>query len=366
MDGPSFFRGFSKPGRPVIHVAEVDGIDRSGWEELLPRFDDATIYQSWSYGVARWGEGRLSHLVLKTAEGAIGIAQVTVMSIPWIGGVAYVPWGPLWRKKGEAPGTGNFREMVARLRTEYAGKRGLLLRVAPNIPREGNGRFESILEEEGYARTSFPGYRTLVLDLSQPLAAIRHSLDQKWRNQLNRSERNGLSVLEGTGGELYERFAGVYREMIGRKRFHSSVDIDEFAEIQRNLPENQKMRIFICEHRGVPVAAAVGTCIGDTGIYLLGATGNDGNELKGSYLLQWRMIVWMKERGCRSYDLGGIDPEGNPGVYHFKKGISGKDVRHIGRHEAGGRHLSVWALRGGEMCRSLLRTVKFADAGRGR
>jgi hypothetical protein len=41
------------------------------------------------------------------------------------------------------------------------------------------------------------------------------------------------------------------------------------------------------------------------------------------------LIGWLKERGVRWYDLGGIDPEGNPGVYHFKKGFSGMDVSQI-------------------------------------
>jgi lipid II:glycine glycyltransferase (peptidoglycan interpeptide bridge formation enzyme) len=351
----------------VIRVADVDKIDRPGWEDLLSRFDDATIYQTWAYGAAHWGEGRLSHLVLKTAEGAVGIAQVTVMRIPILGaGIAYVPWGPLWRRKGEAADTGNFREMVARLRAEYAAKRGLLLRIAPNVAQEGSDRFEAILGSEGYARTSIPGYRTLVLDLTRPADAIRKSLDQKWRNQLNRSEKNGLSVVEGAGVELFERFAGVYREMIGRKRFRTSVDIDLFAEVQRNLPEEQKMRIFLCECRGVAVAVAVGTCIGDTGIYLFGATNDEGKERKGSYLLQWRMIAWMKEAGCRRYDLGGIDPEGNPGVYHFKNGISNAEVRHIPPREASGKPLSDWVVRGGETCRNLLQRVRTAEFRRSR
>jgi lipid II:glycine glycyltransferase (peptidoglycan interpeptide bridge formation enzyme) len=269
----------------------------------------------------------------------------------------------LWRRKGAATDPGDFEDMVARLRAEYAVKRGLQLRIAPNVAQDESGRFEAILCAEGYAPTSIPGYRTLVLDLTQPVDAIRKSLDQKWRNSLNRSEKNGLSVLEGTDDGLYERFARMYREMIDRKRFRSSVDIDLFAEVQRNLPEEQKMRIFLCECRGVAVAAAIGTCIGDTGIYLFGATSDDGKELN---LLQWRMIAWMKERGCRRYDLGGIDPEGNPGVYHFKKGISNAEVRHIPRHEANGKRLSAWALRGGEQCRNLLQRVRTADFRRSR
>ncbi len=47
---------------------------------------------------------------------------------------------------------------------------------------------------------------------------------------------------------------------------------------------------------------------------------------KASYLLQWHTIQQARQRGCRWYDLGGIDPLGNPGVYHFKQGLGGQDV----------------------------------------
>ena len=36
----------------------------------------------------------------------------------------------------------------------------------------------------------------------------------------------------------------------------------------------------------------------------------------------------------RYYDLGGIDPEGNPGVYHFKSGLGGREVTAPGPFEA--------------------------------
>ena len=36
----------------------------------------------------------------------------------------------------------------------------------------------------------------------------------------------------------------------------------------------------------------------------------------------------------RAYDLGGIDPEGNPGVFHFKRGLGGVEVQAAGPYEA--------------------------------
>ena len=41
------------------------------------------------------------------------------------------------------------------------------------------------------------------------------------------------------------------------------------------------MRILICEDKGVPVAGLVASAMGDSAIYFLGATSNDGLNSKG-------------------------------------------------------------------------------------
>jgi lipid II:glycine glycyltransferase (peptidoglycan interpeptide bridge formation enzyme) len=114
-----------------------------------------------------------------------------------------------------------------------------------------------------------------------------------------------------------------------RKTFETTVDVEEFGRIQEDLPESQRMRILICQDNGVPVAGLVASTIGDSAVYLLGATSDGGLNSKGAYLLQWTLIKWLKENGFKWYDLGGINPERNPGVYHFKKGLSGADVRRV-------------------------------------
>ena len=76
--------------------------------------------------------------------------------------------------------------------------------------------------------------------------------------------------------------------------------------------------------------------MGNKGIYLLGASNDTGRKLKGSYLLQWKAIEWMKAQGCKWYDLGGIDPVENKGTYIFKSGLSGKagkDVSQVGQYD---------------------------------
>ena len=79
--------------------------------------------------------------------------------------------------------------------------------------------------------------------------------------------------------------------------------------------------------------------MGDTAIYLLGATNERARELKAAYFLQWQAMLWLKDRGARWYDLGGIDPEANPGGYHFKSGFGGNETMQLPIHAVIGRPL---------------------------
>ena len=96
------------------------------------------------------------------------------------------------------------------------------------------------------------------------------------------------------------------------------------------------------------MAGHVASLLGDTSVYLLGATLEAGLKAKASYLLQWNAILEAKKRGLSWYDLGGIDPEGNPGVYHFKKGLGGLEVCAAGPFEMAPGASTALVLRAGE------------------
>jgi lipid II:glycine glycyltransferase (peptidoglycan interpeptide bridge formation enzyme) len=78
--------------------------------------------------------------------------------------------------------------------------------------------------------------------------------------------------------------------------------------------------------------------MGHRGVFVFGATGSNGMRNKASYLLQWRVVEWLRERQCRVYDLHGSNAETNPGVYAFKMGLCGKnggEVEMLGHFDAG-------------------------------
>lgn len=313
--------------------AEIDKVNRAEWSELLTRFADANLYQTWSYGAVRWGEGNLSHFVLKRGSDVVAMAQVRIIRPRFsIGGIAYLRWGPVCQLKGQALNAQVAHAMASALHDEYVRKRRLFLRILPNAfaGSERASVFKEAFPQFQHA-ASKPGDvdRTFVVDISPPLEVIRKKLDQKWRNQLNRAEKNNLTIIKGSGAVEYRKFLEVYEKMWSRKQFDTTVDVHEFARIGDDLPDPSKFQIMICEHEGMPVSGIVCSAMGNTGIYLLGATYDEGLNTKGAYLLHWMMISQMKEQGICYYDLGGIDPEKNPGVYHFKRGFSGEDVTRI-------------------------------------
>lgn len=312
---------------------EVDGVSSAAWSQMLEQFDDANIYQTSAYGVVRWGEGNLSRLVLKRDGAVVGAAQFRIIRpTPLKFGIAYLRWGPLWERRSHPFDLEIPVRMAQAIEDEYLEARKLCVRILPNAfagsSRAGvfNSAFAKFTREGGQSAET---YRTFLLDLGAPLEDLRARLDAKWRNKLKQAERNQLTVTSGNGIETFRAFTEIYRQMLKRKAFDTTVDADEFELIQENLIEPQRMNVLICKNKDVPVAGLVVSAIGDTAIYLLGATSDAGLESRGAYLLQWTALQWLKERGVRWYDLGGIDPGGNPGVYSFKRGFSGVDISQI-------------------------------------
>lgn len=343
-------------------TVSVDQVGEQDWNKILPMFADASIYQTWAYGAVCWGEKQLSHLLLKRGTEIVAAAQLRLVRLPVVNkGVAYLRWGPLWRLRGQPAESGVLDEMLTALRKEYVGRRGLLLRMLPAVFEDETwaGQVTSCLKQHQLEfETQIRPYRTTRVDVSQPVDAIRKGLQSRWRSYLNAAEKAGLTVVQGTTDELYDQFSILYREMMARKQFETTVDIEEFREIQKRLPEGLKMQVFVCSAQGQAQNALVVSALGDSAIYLLAATGDAGLNGRGAYLLQWRAMEWLHQQGTRWYDTGGVNQEKNPGGYQFKRGLGGDEVSHLGRFELRDNWLSAAATAIGERSQSVVAKMK--------
>lgn len=333
VNGTALFEGECVSTDSCHYYVEIDSVTESEWSELMERFDDANIYQTWAYGTVRWKQKNLSHMILKRADQVVAMAQLRIMQPAGMRiGVAYLRWGPMCHLRGQELNLGTVARILDALRKEYVLKRGLHLEILPNV-FEGSQRARVLQVALDKFHTKPPlsreTYRTFILDLSLQLDDLRRNLDPKWRNKLNGAEKNGLRIVDAETVGGYQSFRKIYAELLARKKFHSGVDVDQFANIQRRLPISQRMLVLLCLQGSEPVAGIVCSALGDSAIYLMGATSDSGLRLKGAYLLQWAVIKSLQDQGIRYYDLGGIDPDSNPGVYSFKRGLSGSCLSHI-------------------------------------
>ncbi|MGE4180644.1 MAG: lipid II:glycine glycyltransferase FemX [Limisphaerales bacterium] len=318
------------------------------WHDILNRFDDTSVYQTRSFGEACWKAGQLSHFVLRKNSEILAAAQVRIVALPLIRrGVAYVRWGPLVRRRGGIPDPGILDLALRSLHAEYSLKRKLLLRVIHNN-YSGDALAPPALEilgSNGFRPipNSSP-YHTHRVDLTLSIEELRKNLSQRWRSKLKNAERAGYSVSQCDSDSAYERFLGAYDQMMARKRFATTVDVREFATMQKGLLPGQRMRVFLCEKDGNLLNALVVAPGGDSGIYLLAATSDAGLQENGAFLLQWHAIQWLKESGRAWYDLGGVNPDANPGVYQFKSGMGGHDVHQLGQFDSTTPGLSLLLL----------------------
>jgi lipid II:glycine glycyltransferase (peptidoglycan interpeptide bridge formation enzyme) len=344
------------------YTSEVDTVDEATWCRILGKFADANIYQTWPYSAVTSSGRNVSHLILRKNGEIIAAAQARIAKLPLISvGIAYVRWGPLWRHTATATDEETFRQAIRALRNEFSCKRGLVLRLFPIVYDNDPPSLTTILAEEGFSSVGAETRsRTILMDINPPLETLRQGMNSHWKRELKLAERNRLEVVEGSDDGLFGMFIEIYREMVSRKRFSEGNDINQFRLMQAQLPENLKMNIMLCKSEQGICAGVVYSAVGNTALYLFGATSNVGKKSNGSYLLQWRLIEKAKEAGRTVYDLNGINPAKNPGTYKFKNDLAGqhgRDVHFVGRFDSHASFLSHACIQLGDKLKAIQRSV---------
>ena len=320
----------------MLDVA-VREFSAEAWCDAASGFGAGSLVQSWEYAEAKartgpWAVER-GVLVDGTAP-PVGLYQALVRRLPagLPGGLAWINRGPLWRRAGSdgAP----LVAMLEALRRHYAEERRLYLRLAP--PADEAALPPAFVAAAGF-RPAAPGWASARLDLTAPVEALRGNLGAKWRGHLNKGERAGLEVRSGTAADLFEAFLDHHRRLLAERRFATSLTPDLLRCLHALQPEGRHLAVWLAEAGGSVLASVLMARYGDSCEYLAGNTGAEGRRLNAGQVLLWRALVAMKEHGCASLDLGGMDPEATPpGILAFKQGLGGRPYRLAPELEAGG------------------------------
>jgi hypothetical protein len=347
-------------------TVSIQSVDREAWQCLASSFSDYNYRQLWDFGMAcadRLG-AICEHVAVYDGADIIGLADVRIKRIPLLKtGIAYINGGPLvLRNLCDTVSSDSYKACLQALVRRYVNERQLVLRILPPVgPSAWNELRIQLFCASGFSLAhSLKPYRTFMLDLTPSLDDLRKKLDPKWRNNLKRAEKaTDVLIRKETSVTDFEHFERLYAPFIRRKKFDIDLTPSFYREVQKQLSEKEKFQILLCEYNGGIIAGHISSLLGNTAVNIFRANSEAALELRTGYCLQWEGVRYAKEAGLKWYDLGGIDPDNNPGVYAFKKGMGGVDTTAPGPFEYyPGRLKKTLIFRGEQMYRYLKRFMK--------
>lgn len=318
-----------------IQRMTVEQVDPTAWEEIAQGFADYNFEQSSDYAMAMAKSmGATAEFYVVRDQGRIlGGACVRLKRLPMLRrGIAYVSGGALVKPWDDTLFQEGHRNVLVALRQELVQKQKHYLLVrSPILPASENG-LDTNFTELGFRNTDrVRKYRTVLVDLRPDLDVIRANLGRKWRRNLNYATRMDLQLEQGAGPDFQARFMALFGEMVGAKKFNVQVDPSAFFTLPA---QSTGLVIMIVTKDGQDVAGHVLSLLGNTAVNPFGASNDLGRKMKAGYWMSWQAIELARLKGLQWYDLGGIDPEANPGGYEFKSRMGGQDVMAIGPYEA--------------------------------
>lgn len=279
----------------------------SGWRQ----------YPSYCQVAAEYAGAQHHYLKISDGDTVIGLANVRIKKIPFLPlGFAIISHGPtLFSAKVE-----DYERVCLALRKYLVDAKGLSLKInlAPNFSyNEQYELFNGFIPIEGSA------YQTFVLDVRKDLEDLRKALNGKWRTDLNRGQKGSVQILSSTKAEDFLKFEPILTQLAADKGFRPPQDAGFFAKVVQSAEQGEHYAIHLAYQDARLIGGHIGAYSGDTAVYLLGATSEEGRKLRASFLLQWEAIKYAKNMGQTYYDLGGVDEETNPDVHRFKKRMGG-------------------------------------------
>lgn len=313
----------------MICTIKWNALSIEEWEKRFSSLHRSNILQSYSYAraqcplakqKARWG-------LIFIDDVEAGLVQILEAGILFNAFHAVMlDRGPLW-----FDGFGNAMHsklFYYEFNSQFPRRFGRRRRILPEV--EDGATIQKILGQAGLNFENKTGYQTFWIDLKKDVEVLRSDLKQKWRNSLNKAERESLPITSDINAAVIAEtlflyaadkalrgYAGPSPDFL--KAYMPILAARGDLYIQRIVTENKTLAfVLIARH-------------GRAATYLAGWSSDDGRKICAHHLLLWNSLIMLKEKGVEDFDLGGInDDESGEGIKTFKEGLGGKEVSYAG------------------------------------
>jgi hypothetical protein len=342
-------------GRFHCEIVEQVG---AAWDALAAGFTDFCMEQSFAFTGSRWSKLRAVGLILRedgAAEPA-AMALALIATLPVLGiGLAYVKFGPLWRRAGKPADRAVLFAALDALKQEFGIRRRLVVRVLP--PADPDHDWSETLKRANFTlHKALSDRERYLVDLTLSEEEQLASLGAQWRANLKKASQE-LVIEEPDLKTGIPVFVDLYKNMLARKRFTDRHGLEDLPAIAEQAGGTLGMRLFLARNRGEAVVGSIIIGPGERVFVPFSATSDKALSLRAGYALRWAIIDRLRGTKARWLDLGGA--EGDSGLRHFKLGNVGKRGRVVdipGEYDFAPNALAAAAARAIELGRDLVRT----------
>lgn len=304
------------------------------FEEFVFRHQNGFYLQS-TYWASIKEDWHWEAVVTRGEDGAIcGTILVMIKALSRSLSILYAPRGPVCNYHDETT-LRRLLDGVKQLATRYGG---ILLRIDPPLLEEDEQAVQ-VFHRAGFRRhdtgsrngTAQPRNNYILPLEGKTEEQVLMDFHQKWRYNIRIATRKGVEC-RVCGADKLPDFYHLLKKTADRDGF-SPRPLSFYEGVLRNFGEN--CRLYICYYGEEPLSGALCVRFGNRMNYAFGASGDAHREKMPNHLMQWEMIRWAIECGCKIYDFGGIfnytDPESPTySLYRFKRGFGGKRICYEG------------------------------------
>lgn len=298
--------------------------DDAAWDTFVAASPTPSYLQATPWAIVKRPNGWTSARILGDGPaGPIGAQLLVRRARPLPGALGYAARGPI---AGEPLDPAAIDAFTRLCRVE--GRRiGIShVRIDPEV-EDPDGSLEAALRGAGWlpARELQP-QRTRILDLRATEEELWGAVHPKWRKNVRKATRDGITVVPG-GAERIADFHAIHRATMDRagvpvRALRTFVDVHAaFA------PSEHAHLLFARDAAGVDVAARLLVGWGSTVVALYSGQTDEGARLRASYPLKWEAIRLAHAAGYATYDLWGLP---NRTIADWKAGWGGREVTWIG------------------------------------
>lgn len=301
-------------------------VAETSWDNLVCSFDEYSVYQGFKWGEYKKTCGEnIVRIVGKLNDEVKIVMQCVVKTLPFGCGYVWVPGGIL----GDLS---YLNDSFKKFLKAKLGVKFFVIRVS--FEREMKDGDISLLRKNYWQQAMIRINSGLSLFLNLQLSADERekNLSSNWRHNLKRSKKFNLKI-ESWDDCTQDKLSKIYAEMNQFKNLHiGNSFVQNFDSLSKCLADDLIL-LKCCDDNGTTLSLRGCFKLGNKAHDLLAATIPQARKMYASQALFWQLLARCHDQDVTIYDLGGVDPENNPGVYNFKQGTGATEVKYLGEWE---------------------------------